>query len=58
MSTAKVFADQNFSTEIAYLHDALNQATHIMDALQLENERLNEVLNQVKHMEADVKFAA
>ncbi len=54
MSNTKVFADQ----ELSVLHEALNQATHIMDALELENERLNEVLNQVKHMEAGIKFAA
>tara|TARA_B100001778_G_C18471997_1_gene576222 strand:- start:311 stop:487 length:177 start_codon:yes stop_codon:yes gene_type:complete len=58
MSNTKVFADQDLSTHIACLHEALNQATNIMDALQLENERLSEVLSQVKNMEAGVKFAA
>lgn len=58
MISSKVFADQDLSTHAACLHEARNQANHIMDALQLENERINEVLNQVKNMEASVKFAA
>ncbi len=57
MISSKVFADQDLSTHAACLHEARNQATHIMDALEIENERINEVLGQIKQMEADVQFA-